>query len=424
MCCAEVRRFVLVAVAMLAARAATAATGPGTAGAASLVLPQGVRPEGMGGAFVGVADDVSALFWNPGGLGRVQERELSVMHASYLAGSTYQVLGWTQPVAGLGTIAAAASLLEYGKIERTVRGDNGMYGGTAGTVSAEDAFLTVGWGRPCPAFLGLQGVSVGASLKLVYQQLDGGSQTGVGVAGGLLWNLPVPGVRAGLLADNLGATVNGSAILPMNWRVGASWAAGLGPDWRVLCAADTRLGLDARPRADAGIEVEAYRTLALRAGWRTGDSAGPTAGAGVRLPKSWLGGRVRFKLDYAAGMMGELGLTQRLQLGIVFGGGGRSLTRPGHMKLRREGGAQYLTWEGDAPAYKVFISPTLPGVFKSITPEPVTEPKVAMTDVPAGVYHVIVRALDPGNPGCPPVNSRPAKLRLSPPPSATVSGDK
>ena len=30
--------------------------------------PVGVRAAGMGGAFTAVADDASAVFWNPGGL--------------------------------------------------------------------------------------------------------------------------------------------------------------------------------------------------------------------------------------------------------------------------------------------------------------------------------------------------------------------
>ena len=33
---------------------------------------------GMGGAFVGVADDFTAMYWNPAGLAQMQQREVQV----------------------------------------------------------------------------------------------------------------------------------------------------------------------------------------------------------------------------------------------------------------------------------------------------------------------------------------------------------
>ena len=46
-----------------------------------LSLGVGARALGMGGAFVGVADDVTACFWNPSGLGQLNRKQLSFMHA-------------------------------------------------------------------------------------------------------------------------------------------------------------------------------------------------------------------------------------------------------------------------------------------------------------------------------------------------------
>src|SRR3954447_13844517 len=44
------------------------ASSPGAAAFAQSEPPVGVRATGMGGAFVAVADDASAVFWNPAGL--------------------------------------------------------------------------------------------------------------------------------------------------------------------------------------------------------------------------------------------------------------------------------------------------------------------------------------------------------------------
>lgn len=46
-----------------------------------LSLGVGARALGMGGAFAGVADDVTACFWNPAGLSQLSRGELSLMHA-------------------------------------------------------------------------------------------------------------------------------------------------------------------------------------------------------------------------------------------------------------------------------------------------------------------------------------------------------
>jgi hypothetical protein len=37
----------------------------------------GARPHGMGGAFIGVADDINAVYWNPAGLVQLEESEIT-----------------------------------------------------------------------------------------------------------------------------------------------------------------------------------------------------------------------------------------------------------------------------------------------------------------------------------------------------------
>jgi len=56
----------------------------GTKGAAFLKLGQGARAIGMGESFVAVGDDVNALFWNPAGIARIKERQLTFMYSDWL----------------------------------------------------------------------------------------------------------------------------------------------------------------------------------------------------------------------------------------------------------------------------------------------------------------------------------------------------
>ena len=46
-----------------------AMSSPAAAAGAQSFETVGTRAQGMGGAFVGVADDASAVYWNPAGLG-------------------------------------------------------------------------------------------------------------------------------------------------------------------------------------------------------------------------------------------------------------------------------------------------------------------------------------------------------------------
>src|ERR1700686_528672 len=71
----------------------------------------GERAQGMGGAFVAVADDASAIYWNPAGLANIYafDAQMSLSHLGHLAGtagvtdSTHtSLLGVAVPAIGVG----------------------------------------------------------------------------------------------------------------------------------------------------------------------------------------------------------------------------------------------------------------------------------------------------------------------------------
>src|SRR5262245_925293 len=51
-----------------------------------LTMQTGVRPAGMGNAFVAVSDDINALYSNPAGLGLLKDLELNAMMQQGLEG--------------------------------------------------------------------------------------------------------------------------------------------------------------------------------------------------------------------------------------------------------------------------------------------------------------------------------------------------
>src|SRR6056297_2215986 len=63
------------------------------------------RALGMGGAYVSLADEVSAGYWNPAGLSHLQYPEISYMHVERFAGAvSFDYAGVALPVTERSTI--------------------------------------------------------------------------------------------------------------------------------------------------------------------------------------------------------------------------------------------------------------------------------------------------------------------------------
>jgi len=375
------------------------AGGPGSTGSAGLKLPTAARPTAMGSAFVGLADDLSALAWNPAGLSNVTAPELSLMHTEYLADTSYEVLGFAQPVSVLGTIAASVQLIDYGDMPRTLERSDGMYGGIFGSSTPQDLFVTVGWGTAMPPVLGLNHLRGGVALKGTFQQLSGGTMLGIGMSAGALWDTPLEGFRVGTLVDNLGTLTDEGRLLPLAWAAGLSYGVDLSGSFHAVYAIDTRIQVDTTPQGSMGVELAAFDMLLARAGWRGGGSlAGLTFGGGVRYPMTWFGKTLMFKLDYANAATGELGATQRFQLSIQFGGFSTNV-QLGSARVGYEGTDPVLSWKGRGPAYTILMKREGETEFTQLTDRPVEETTYALIGLPPGRYVFRIMTVDPYRPG-------------------------
>ena len=64
-----------------------------------MMIGAGVRSLGMGGAFASLADDGSAMYWNPAGISQIRKSELSAMHAFLYSGlASYDHITYCQPL--------------------------------------------------------------------------------------------------------------------------------------------------------------------------------------------------------------------------------------------------------------------------------------------------------------------------------------
>lgn len=254
----------------------------------------------MGGAFVAVADNYSATYWNPAGLGQVKGFNLGGMSLT------------PRNINGLNLMYGGVAY----SFEQLALG--GSYGQFSADFSSQNSYnhegtYSEGMGIASVA-MSVRSVNVGANLK--YYTMEG--NTGLGFDGGLL--MKFDGVSVGLSASDVGGTsIAGLGTVSQAYRVGV--AARL-MDTVLLSGQFDLAGTERKFRA--GVELTPMEMLAIRGGVimpMGGGSASITAGAGLNLAGlsvdiAWL----QNSSEFAGWEEGGSGDTLVLSAGFSFGG--------------------------------------------------------------------------------------------------------
>jgi len=279
-------------------------------GTASLASPldnlQGsARDMALGSAFVGVADDASALFFNPAGLSGLANPSVALHHNSYLAGTFEETLEGGFPGADFGGLAFAVDYVSWGSLDLR---DN--FGVSQGSYNDTDIGLTAGWGKEWA-----EGFSTGLALRGLQQKVVSNLYNSLAGDLGLLWS-PQKDLRLGLAYLNLGTPVVGSS-LSGELKGGASLHWDLNPHLSLLTALSASWIPNGTAAGQGGLECVLDRQWALRVGGQVpfydnqvGGLTNFTAGAGLKLSA--------FSLDYAYLPFGTLGTSHRISLAYEF----------------------------------------------------------------------------------------------------------
>src|SRR5580693_1619639 len=101
--------------------AAFSSDATGTTTADFLKLGVGARADAMGGAYSAVADEATALYWNPGALTRIPEKSASatLMHAPYVASSFFDYVGFAKNTNGSNAWGTGLQYFSAGTITET-----------------------------------------------------------------------------------------------------------------------------------------------------------------------------------------------------------------------------------------------------------------------------------------------------------------
>lgn len=233
--------------------------------------PLGTRAAGMAGAFVAVADDATAVYWNPAGTAAGSIVSAVIDYGRSEPARPTQIIETQQDTSAFVGVSATAIGLAYYRLP------------TYGTAAVPDAPSREELSSVRPVTTDTLGVSlvqsltdyivIGATPKLVW----GPSGSTFDVDAGMM--LAANRFRLGVVGRNLttpsfetddGATVD----LEQEWRAGIAWGSGWTGISRVIVSVDADLKDRVTPQGDrrdvaAGVETWWMKQrLGVRGGWR------------------------------------------------------------------------------------------------------------------------------------------------------------
>jgi len=295
----------------------------GTSSMQFLKIGIGGRATGMGESFIAVANDMSALYWNPAGLLQFTEYGAHFTHSEWLVGLKHEFAGaiyrfGKSNVVGLSVIALHTSAMQkttefqpLGTGEYFKFGDLGI--GLTYARKLTDQF------------------SFGVTLRYVEETLAELKMRGVMFDLGTYYWTGLSNTRFAVTISNFGPQVKpgGSVELvggrtlssfqqfppPTIFRIGFAYDPVDNKKNRLITSIQLNHPNDNAENVNIGAEYSFRDMLFLRGGYKFNvDSENYSAGIGLKVPVSI----TKASLDYSVANFKDLGLTHRISLSLLF----------------------------------------------------------------------------------------------------------
>ena len=307
----------------------------GTAGAQFLQLPVGARSEAMGGAFVGLADDASAIFWNPAGIVKVNNIQAHFSYMNWFDLFDFNAASLVYNIDEWGTFGVSLISFTTGKMEITTEEDPN---GTGQYFDAGDIALGVSYARYLT-----DRFNVGITVKYINQRIWNETASGFAFDIGTQYKLDFQNLTIAMCMTNFGADIkyDGSDLdftylkdddyplsrlvpsrlsteeypLPLNFQVGIAFDV-LEYDFvKMRAAIDVTHPNDNKERAHFGTEFSFFDRLFARVGYKYNyDDEDFTFGAGANVPL----GSTNVGFDYAYSLYDILPSVHRISVNLSF----------------------------------------------------------------------------------------------------------
>jgi len=312
----------------------------GTTSAPFLEIDVGSKAVGMGSAFVAVANDATALYWNPAGISRLPGNETVFIHSEWIADINYDFIGSVFALGNLGALGISFISLSTDEMKvRTVDKPEG----TGEKFGVSDLAMGVAYARNLT-----ERFSIGFNGKYIRQKIWHMSATGFAIDIGTLFTTPFAGMKIGMSISNFGGKMQmlgkdtyvnydlapdqeGSNdripanlqtdrfSLPLLFRVGLALDVLKFRSSKVIMAVDAAHPNDNTEYVNIGVEYSSNDWLFLRAGFKNllmlDGEEGLTLGGGIRYN---LSRNVSLRIDYSYQDFGRLTNAQNFSLTLGY----------------------------------------------------------------------------------------------------------
>ena len=254
----------------------------------------GARALGMGGAFVAVADDASACYWNPAGLVQLKNKEVQAMYSLLSIDRKYNFLNYAQPLKDDRCFGVSVVDFGVGDIRETKSPEDK----NIGMFDDQENALIVSYAGNME-----NGLLLGGNLKYITQSMNPSegkkSADGIGVDMGMLWKAK-PNLTVGLLLQDVGGSLKWNTghkdRLPVVIKAGTAYRL---MDNNLLLAFDVeKVAHNKKSRLHLGGEYNLNENIAFRLGVISAYDTFPTAGLSLKFPLL-LFTKQTFCIDYA-----------------------------------------------------------------------------------------------------------------------------
>jgi len=306
----------------------------GTSMANFLKIGVGARASAMGDAYVALSDDISSLYWNPGGLARVEGNEVMFHYIDWLLDTKIYFFGASFGNEDLGTFGFSINAFSSGEISETTIWEPD---GTGRTFDVGDFAAGLTYSRRIT-----DRFSAGITLKYIHERLDreNASTMALDVGSVFVTNF-FNDLRIGFALSNLGGRMQleGTDLavqylpeegtkyvraqlgtepwdIPLLFRFGVATDLIRHEQYRVTLSSEVMDSRDFDYRINTGGEVALKETVFLRGGYKfREDEADLTLGFGLNLPRVQGFG---LKVDFAYEDFGILNQIQMFSLTLRY----------------------------------------------------------------------------------------------------------
>jgi long-subunit fatty acid transport protein len=288
-----------------------------------LKIGVGGRASAMGDAFIAMADDASALYWNPAGLTQFHQHQVLFSHNKWVADISHDFLGGVYHLDATNSFGAAVTSLSMPKMKVTTEfaptGTGEFFG--YGSIAAAFSYSR----RMTDQF------SIGGTVRYVEETLDKLKMRGFMIDLGTLYWTGLGTTRFAVTVSNFGNQMapDGEVVLvgkrsvsewqsfspPTMFRIGFAFEPYQTDEHRITTSFQLNHPNDNSENIVTGAEYSWRQIFFIRGGYKFNvDEQNYSVGAGINVPISF----AHFNLDYAFTNFERLGSAHRFSIILGF----------------------------------------------------------------------------------------------------------